>query len=374
MQCRKCKSIIPGESKFCLFCGAKQVQEKRKALKRANGTGTVYKLSGRRKRPWVAAKNKVIIGYYEAKTAALEAMNRLSGQDITERYNMTFKDVFEEWKTEHYRDITSSGQASYNRAYDVFESLHEKQFRNLKTIDFQNVIDQHMSKKHSTVSKYKQLITQMSNWAMREQIITVNLASYVKIPENVKKEKEIFSDDEIKKLEEDGSETAKIILMLIYTGMRIGELFYLPLSDYHETYVIGGEKTEAGRNRVIPIRPEGRSYFAYFAEHASGDLLLSGYTGDKIINNFRKRNYYPLLEKLGIPKKSPHSTRHTYASRARRAGMRPEILQKILGHSNYSTTANTYLHTDITELLEAVEFDSNLLVTEKEQKTLAKLY
>ena len=54
------------------MCGKKQVPEKRKALKRANGTGTVYKLSGRRSRPWVAAKNRVIIGYYPKKTDALE--------------------------------------------------------------------------------------------------------------------------------------------------------------------------------------------------------------------------------------------------------------------------------------------------------------
>jgi len=274
-------------------CGAKQVQEKRKALKRANGTGTVYKLQGRRKRPWVAAKNKTIIGYYETKTAALEALGKLVGKDITERYNMTFSEVFEEWKVEHYRDLGKSGIDSYNRAYDVFESLHDRKFRELKTMDFQTVIDGHMGKKHSTVAKYKQLITQMSEWAIREELITNNFARYVKLPENIKVEKDIFSEAEIEKLEKNNSETAKIILMLIYTGMRIGELFSLPLADYHETYVIGGEKTEAGRNRIIPIRPEGRGYFKYFADNAEGELLLSGYTGDKIAANFRRRNYYP---------------------------------------------------------------------------------
>jgi len=338
-----------------MFCGAKQLQEKRKVLKRANGTGTVYKLQGRRKRPWAAAKNRVVIGYYETKTAALEALERLSGRTIEERYNMTFEEVFEAWKAEHYREIGPKGIESYNRAYAIFEPLHKKQFRSLKTANFQGVVDQHMNKSHSTVSKYKQLITQMSEWAKREELITTNFASYVRIPENVKKEKEIFSDEDIEKLEGDGSEAAKIVLMLIYTGMRIAELFYLPLADYHETYVIGGEKTEAGRNRVIPIKPEGRKYFAYFSDHAEGDLLLSGYTGQKIPNNFRRRDYYPLLDRLEISRKTPHATRHTYASRARRDGMPPEILQKILGHADYNTTANIYVHTDIEELLAAVE-------------------
>lgn len=355
MQCRKCLAEMPDNGKFCPYCGTRQDREPRKALKRANGTGTVYKLQGRRRRPWAASKNRTIIGYYETKTAALEALNRLSGRSLDERYNMTFKDVFEAWKAEHYHDIGEKSIAAYDRAYAIFEPLHRKKFRDIKTADFQAVIDKHMQKSNSAVSKYKLLASQMSEWAIREELITTNFASFIRVPEKVKKEKEIFTDSDIAKLESDGSETAKIILMLIYTGMRIGELFALPLKDCHETYVVGGEKTEAGRNRVIPIRPEGRGYFAYFAANAGGPLLLSGYTGQRVPNNFRKRDYYPLLDKLGIERKTPHATRHTYASRARRSGMPPEILQKILGHADYTTTANIYLHTDIEELVKAVE-------------------
>ncbi len=106
---------------------------------------------------------------------------------------------------------------------------------------------------------------------------------------------------------------------------------------------------------MIPIRPEGRGYFSYFAAQADGPLLLSGYVGQHTPDNFRRRDYFPLLGKLGIERKTPHATRHTYASRARKGGMPPEILQKILGHADYSTTANIYVHTDIEELVKAVE-------------------
>ena len=365
MNCKKCKADLPDGALYCPMCGKKQVPEKRKALKRANGTGTVYKLQGRRKRPWVAAKNKVIIGYYEKKTEAIESLERLAGKDLTERYNMTFAEVFRGWSEEHYKTLTKSGITSYDIAYNVFSALHNKKFRDLRTSDFQAELDKIKGKSHSTMSKHKQLITQMSQWAIREEICTTNFAKFVRLPENVKKEKEVFSAEEIKKLEEDGSEAARIVLMLLATGMRIGELFSLPLEDYHKTYVIGGSKTEAGKNRVIPIRPEGRKHFEYFAQQADGALLLSGYTGQKIYANYRGRDYYPLLKRLGIKKKSPHATRHTYASRAVKEGIPPEILQKILGHADYSTTANVYTHIDIKTLVEAVDVTSSLLTNKK---------
>ena len=45
----------------------------------------------------------------------------------------------------------------------------------------------------------------MSQWGIRQELITTNFASFIKLPQNVKKEKEIFSADEIKKIEKDGS-------------------------------------------------------------------------------------------------------------------------------------------------------------------------
>lgn len=360
--CIKCGAELMPGSVYCHICGKKQVAEKRKALKRANNTGTVYKLSGRRKAPWVAAKNKVVIGYYERKTDALDALERINGKSLTDRYNMTFAEVFDAWKTEHYKEIGKQGIESYNNAYRIFAPLHGKKFRDLRAADFQAVLDPHMAKSHSTVNKYKQLITQMSNWAIREEICTTNFAKFVRLPENVKKEKDIFTEEDIRKLESDNSDSAKIVLMLLATGMRIGELFSLPLADYHGDYVVGGEKTEAGRNRIIPIRPEGKQYFAYFADRANGNLLLSGYDGQKVPANFRRRDFYPLLDRLDIERKTPHSTRHTYTSRAVKEGLAPEMLQKILGHADYSTTANIYTHIDAETLVTAV---TNSLLTNK---------
>lgn len=370
MQCVKCKKDIPDGSAFCCWCGKKQEAQPRKTVKRANGTGTVYKLQGRRTRPWVAAKGKTIIGYYDKKTSALEALARLQGRSIDEIYNWTFKEVYEAWKDEHFREIGERGIESYKWAFDILKPLHNRKFRELRTADYQEVIDKYRDKSYSTLSKFKQLATQMSQWGIRQELITTNFASFIKLPENVKKEKDIFSAEEIEALEKDGSQEAKVVLMMVYTGMRIGELFNLRVENVHETYVIGGEKTKAGRNRIIPIRSEGRVFFAEFKQRATNEFLISGYSGQKVAANFRKRDYYPLLDRLGISKKTPHTARHTFASWAVANNIKPELLQKMLGHADYSTTANIYEHFDIDQLIDAIDtpVTNALLTNQKSSK------
>jgi integrase len=58
--------------------------------------------------------------------------------------------------------------------------------------------------------------------------------------------------------------------------------------------------------------------------------------------------------KFNGPHLTPHSTRHTFGSLSARAGMRPDALQKIIGHANYSVTADIYIHKDVEELKAAM--------------------
>ncbi len=69
---------------------------------------------------------------------------------------------------------------------------------------------------------------------------------------------------------------------------------------------------------------------------------------------FREKCYYPALEKIGVRPLSPHCTRHTCATMLSAAGARPEDIQKILGHTDYDTTANTYIHQSINTLKNAI--------------------
>ena len=55
---------------------------------------------------------------------------------------------------------------------------------------------------------------------------------------------------------------------------------------------------------------------------------------------------------LGIEGMTPYNCRHTYATLAVKSGVKPEILQKILGHADYNTTATVYTHRDKNDILD----------------------
>lgn len=142
---------------------------------------------------------------------------------------------------------------------------------------------------------------------------------------------------------------------MIYTGLRIGEIAALRPSDVRldDGYMICGEKTEAGKNRLVPFPkgiPELKEFLSGWMEDSRNETVL-GMKSD----NLRRNVFYPALEQYGIDPEhelTPHSTRHTFASICAQAGMRPENLQKIIGHAKYTTTAEVYIHQNSSELIE----------------------
>ena len=53
--------------------------------------------------------------------------------------------------------------------------------------------------------------------------------------------------------------------------------------------------------------------------------------------------YYPALEKAGVEKKIPYTCRYTFATIAHNSGVNDKALQKLMGHTNFNITANSYI-------------------------------
>lgn len=362
MFCARCKEELPDGAIYCLYCGKKQVVEHAggKAKKRANGTGTVYKLAGRRRKPWIAAKKKSVIGYYETKKEALEALSAFERSEVPNWYNITLNEVYEKWKAESWDSLSQKSKEMYESVWKKLEKLKEKKMRDIRASDYQAAIDALEGKSRSLKNQVRVLCSQLCKWAQNNDIIQRNYAESLNVGKAITKEKEIFTKEEINLIKSAcNRDTAAIIVMiLIYSGMRINELLDMKKKDVHldgsTPYMVGGKKTDAGRNRMIPIALPILPYIQKLMQKPGEYLITNSAGGKKDYRNFRMREYYPLLESLKIKKRTLHTTRHTFASMMVEAGARPEDLQKILGHADYSITANIYNHANVDQLTRSI--------------------
>jgi integrase len=356
MDCKKCNRQIPDDAMFCPYCGTRQTAEPRKHRKRANGTGTIYKRQGNLERPWIAKKNNIYIGSYKTRTEAQRALERLTDTDVSARYNMTFSQVYALWLPEHEREITQEAKTVYEWAYGHCRILHDKKFRSLRTSDFQRVIIdmEKLGLSKSSCEKVMQLFGQLSAWAMREDVIQKDYSKFVSTVATQKTEGVVLKQKTIRAIQKSQNPAADIVLVLLGTGCRPGELFNARVENCHDSYFIGGSKTATGRNRVIPVAKVGQKAYKKLltAAIASGsDLLIGGYNGNREYRNFAKREFKELVQEVG-EKFSPYDCRHTFATQAQRSGVDPQTLRRMLGHASVSTTDKYYTHLDTDDLLQ----------------------
>lgn len=363
MLCIKCKKEIPDGSAFCNHCGKKQVRDQARKRKRIHGTGSITKDTRNKAHPWIAhapssrfGKSRTYLGSFTTYKDAQEAIDKYIREGRPELYGATLGDVYRLWSETHFQTVSQSAVSLYTSMWKRFAELESIKMEDIKTAHFQQIIDTSTSK--SAAETIRAMASMLCRYAMQNDIISKNYADFLKIPKFEKKEKRIFSPSEIELLwKHSDDDHVKPILFMIYTGLRIGELLQLNADCLHldDGYIICGEKTEAGKNRVVPLPQAIPELSVWLREWSQKKKRWFPSTA----TGFRQVYFYPALESSGILEPgdhsiTPHSCRHTFASICAESGMKPEQLQKIIGHAHFSTTADVYIHKDLDTLKAAM--------------------
>jgi len=358
MLCIKCKKELPDDSVYCNYCGRKQTVKQAKYHKREHGTGTV-RCDKRYKKPWIAiapsskyGKGRQYIGCYDTRREASEALDDFIKNGRPELYNATVAEIYTMWSKIHYKRVGEAAVKLYTYMWKRFADVADLPIRELRTAHIQEIVNAGKSKSACEITKV--MAVMLCKFAMENDIVQKNYAEFVKVPKFEKKEKRIFTKEEREKLWGcSNDKRVQAVLFMIYTGFRIGEIVKLRVEDVHikEGYIVGGEKTKAGKERIVPIPqniPELKLFVNEWMASASDSRLFPLTTA-----RFRTDVFNEALLIAGIDPKglTPHATRHTFASISAAAGIQPENLQKIIGHANYATTADVYIHQDVTTLI-----------------------
>ncbi|MEG0305243.1 MAG: site-specific integrase [Oscillospiraceae bacterium] len=295
----------------------------------------------------------------------------------------TLGELHEHWKKLHYRRIGAKSRETYDTSWRKLEKYADVFVEHITAVEYQEIIDECAGASRSAQQKIKNLCSQLCKHAMTFGLLQVNFAAFLILDGYNSRETEIFSDEEISKLityaNDKGNEfwyAARVTLCLIFTGFRPNEFFDIQKETVNlkENILIGGSKTKMGKNRIIPILPPIRKYIVewYLSRKSSTKeikhYLVESEKGHRMdLHNWRVREFYPLMADLGInppymnlqkdycPRIRPYSARHTFATIAYRSGVRPEVIQKLVGHVSFDFTSKVYIHGSVPDLREETQ-------------------
>lgn len=330
-----------------------------------NGYGSVKKLSGKRRRPWIVEKTicwetnfktgkikqkKQIIGYFATKKDALEALAAFNTNpyDLTND-TITLEDCYNKWSDRKYEKIADKTVTSYKAAWKHLLPLANVPIKQIKTDALQQIIDT-CKRSSATQLNIKCVMNGCFEYAMQNDIIDRNYSHFVKVEYTEAVINRIpYSHEEINKLWElvhtDNLLSAKILLILLYTGMRVNELLKMPheCCDLRERFLnIKHSKTKAGI-RMVPIHDNIFPLIKEFYDKNKPTLIVNDTGAIVRYNNFVARDYKKLNELIKT-EHHLHDTRHTFISQAKELNLDSVYIKKIVGHELDSVTEKVYTH------------------------------
>lgn len=338
-------------------------------MKNPNGYGTVAKLSGNRRKPFVVRKT---VGWNEKKQPIYDTIGyyatREEGMMVLAEYNrnpydidtakVTMNELFEKWSTVKMPKMSTSSQGSLKSAFKHCEALHKMKYKEIKSFHMQDCIDG-CGCGYSTQWAIKNLFGHLDKYALELDIINKSysvLTTAAPIPET---KKVPFTYKEVKSLWKiQNQEWVDSVLVLLYSGFRIGELLTLETDnvDLDAGTFKGGIKTKAGKDRIVPIH----SKIVQLVQNrkAQGNKYLFSYNGKKVSNSKYYEFWNAIMEQIKT-EHTPHECRHTFRSRLDSAGANKVCIDLMMGHKSKEVGERVYTHKTIQELKDAIELIEN---------------
>lgn len=321
----------------------------------------------------------------------------------TDVQKQTFGEYLENWfKNIRVYEVESSTYLRNEQTINYHikdSSLYNAQMVNVDFELCQSLINK-LSEKYSrsTISKVYVILNMCFNHALTKGHIGENPMMKVKMPKEsslVKKKKEAkwLSSSDVEKivLEAERVNTrefrikgkvgervygvnAYYIILIIYTGLRIGELMALTWNDIDfknktlnvnksrakgmidgkTTLYIKDPKSESG-TRIIPLSDRAIYALQKIKECSSSDsdLVVSNTSSESNITRTINRMLFRAgceTEKCGL-----HALRHTFGSLLLEKGIDLKTISYLLGHSDITVTVNIYLHVTREQAINSIE-------------------
>lgn len=298
---------------------------------------------------------------------------------------ITVKELYERWTEAYFKTLKSqSSTRTITSAWAYCSSVYNMRAMDLRQRHIKGCMDEGVIEykgkiKHPTAgtkSRIKSMFNLMLDYALEYEIVDKNYARTFNVSDKILDEREkarrghlSYSKDELNILWDNlyVKDCVDIILIQCYSGWRPQELGLLRLEniDLKNWTFMGGMKTTAGTDRIVPIhtkiRPLVRKRYDEAVELGSEYLLNitdgtthkgnTKFTYDKYQYRFSK-----LIEELDIRKEHrPHDGRSTFITLAKNNDVDEYAIKRMVGHAITDITERVYTDRDIDWLRTEIE-------------------
>lgn len=329
-------------------------------------------------------------------------------QDGNTRYQeanrLSLTDWYEVWMCDYKLTTVKQGTVdSYSCMYHYYieDQLGSKCLLDIRGEDIQRFYN-YMSRQgysKATVSLASVVLSAMFRQAVKNEMISKNPTDYATLPRiQKKKERAVLTEQQQEVLTELARESdiKGIVLLALGTGMRLGEITALEWTDIDfvkkELNVRGTLKQKRNDNtfyrdvpktgsslRTIPLFPEMMLLLKKEKQKQKEERIAAGegwhpvaglenlvflrkdgtpVSGQFVrqqlarlvnqangkVSSAKRRKGVTVPKQCRIPAITPHTLRHTFATRAIEKGIPPKVVQELLGHSSITMTLDLYTH------------------------------
>lgn len=299
-----------------------------------------------------------------------------------ETKNPTIREAFEEWNDRRL-NLNKISEATHMRNRQLFDRHYEvmgqKRIKSLTESELQDFLEEQISDYNLTSKAFSNLKSITKGFllrAKRQGLISFSVIETLSEldvtdkefyrPEKAEQD-DVFTEEEftvfVKYLLSHQDIHNLGILMMLATGIRVGELVALKFEDFEENTVVHVHRTEtryadengknhvevkeytktpAGNRRVVMCDNSNWILDAIKAINPDGEYLFMN-EGKRLTTNAIRKRQYRVCEWAGLPKKkSPHKCRKTFASILLDNGIDQNMIITQMGQTDIATTASFY--------------------------------
>ena len=300
-----------------------------------------------------------------------KVLRRLSPLDLP------VKDHFErylrhKWRLNHKPRTIGSSFTSVMLFLQFFRKRGKNDIKDLGRDDLEAFIEHEQDRGMmiSTVRTKMACIVAFLHFLMEQDILSPAVLKRrirLKVPDVLPR---AMNPQDVKKLLSviDHTRDRALILLLLRTGIRIGEALALTMNDIDleekKVHLIQGEKNNMGR--VVYLSNDAKFCLKRWCKYRDPEktFVFYGKGESPLCYSTARSRFFTYLEEAGLSHKgyTVHCSRHTNASELLNAGMRLEVLQQLLGHQDIEVTRRYARLTDTTR---ADEYFKAMAIIEK---------